>query len=163
MLLVLGAVGYGVWYGYDRWIDDGGGSDVVATPCVTPSHPPAPAEAKDVTLWVLNSTKRVGLAHDVAKALRQRGLHVGGVGNSGHGTLARTVVNYPGDRLAEALTVDEHAGDVQLSEGGKRIELVIGKDFRGLAAVSAAAQARDADVRAANPPSPSCATSPAEG
>jgi hypothetical protein len=161
-LVVLGAVGYGVWYAYDRWIDDGGeASDTLATPCVTPSHPPAPAAAKDVTVWVLNSTKRVGLAHDVAKALRARGFRVGGVGNAGHAALAHTVVNYRSGQLPEALVVGEHAGEVQLTDGSKRLELVIGKDFRGLASLQAVAAARAADVRAANPPPPACAGSEA--
>lgn len=157
-LVLIGALGVGGWYGYQAWIDDDGGEDdVVATPCVTPSHPPAPAAAKDVTLRVLNSTKRVGLAHDVAKALRGRGFHVSGVGNAGQGATAKSVVNYPSGQLAKALAVVEQAGDVQLSDGAKRLELVIGKDFRGLAPAPAAAAARAADVRAANPPPPPCA------
>jgi hypothetical protein len=160
-LVVLGALGAGAWYGYDRWIDDEGGKDSVATPCVTPSHPPAPAAAKDVTLWVLNGTKRVGLAHDAAKDLRARGFRVTKVANASSRAVRTTVSYATGDRAA-GLAVAEQLPDpaAALGDGGaKRLALILGPDYRGLTSTAAAAAHHDADVEAANPPPPACAGS----
>jgi hypothetical protein len=160
-LVVIGALGVGGWYAYDRWIDDDGGRDLVATPCVTPTHPPAPAAAEDVTLWVLNGTKRVGLAHDVAKALRDRGFRVTKVANA-PSRADKTVVGFASGDQAAALTVAEQLPDPAAAMTGgtaKQLTLVLGPDFRRLATPAEAAAHHEADVTAANPPPPACATS----
>lgn len=161
VLVVLGALGYGAWYAYDRWIQDDDATVDVATPCVTPSHPPAPAAAKDVTLWVLNGTKKVGLAHDVAKALRARGFRVTKVANAASRAAETQVAFATGDRSA-ALTVAEQLPDPAgaMTDGtAKQLTLVIGADYHGLASPAEASAHHDADARAATPTPPPCATS----
>jgi hypothetical protein len=160
-LVVVGALGVGGWYGYQQWIDDAGDGDAVVTPCVTPSHPPAPAAAKDVTLWVLNGTKRVGLAHEVAKDLRGRGFRVTKVANAPSRAAKTQVAFASGDRAA-ALTVAEQLTDpaAAMTDGtAKQLALILGPDYRNLASAAEVATHREADVRAANPPPPACAQS----
>jgi hypothetical protein len=163
VLVVLAAAAAGAWYGYDRWIaDDATDTDTLATPCVTPTRPPGPAEAGDVRLRVLNGTKRVGLAHDVAKELRKRGFEVTRVGNSKH-RATHTVVSFaPADRPA-ALALAEQLPEPSKAlaeEAGAELALVIGADFTDLADARRAAANRAADLAAASPSPPPCASSP---
>jgi hypothetical protein len=154
VLVLLGAGGYAGW----RWWDSRGGtSTVAAKPCVTPSHPPAPAPVHDVTIRVLNGTKRNGLAHDVAALLRRRGFHVVGVGNAKRVT--RTEIRYAARAEAQARTVAEHFTSALLTRtAATRLTVVLGPDYHRLARPSAVAHAHAVDERGAHPQPPSCAS-----
>jgi hypothetical protein len=160
ILLLVAALAAGGWYVWTTYVDDD--SDTLrtgATPCQTPTHPPAPAALKSVRLQVLNGTKRVGLAHKVARQFERRGAHVGRVGNTTKKVTA-TVVTHGPDSTAAAIAVREQlAAPAKLAPADGPVALRIGPDYKGLATPAAAAKARERDVAAANPPPPACASS----
>lgn len=159
MLLLVAALAAGGWYAWTHYIQDD--NDTVSsrpTPCVTPSHPPAPAALASVHLAVLNGTRRVGLAHRIAHQLRQRGAKVTRVGNT-KGKVAETVVMHGQQAEAAALAVREQlAAPAKLAVAPGQVALRIGPDFQGLASTTDAAQARQHDVAAASPSPPACAS-----
>jgi hypothetical protein len=159
VLLLVAALAAGGWYAWKHYIQDD--SDTVSTqptPCVTPSHPPAPAALASVRLQVLNGTKRVGLAHRIAHQLRQRGATVTRVGNT-KSKVATTVVMHGPQAAAAALAVREQlAAPAKLAVANGPVALRIGPDFRGLATTADAAAARQHDVAAAAPSPPPCAS-----
>jgi hypothetical protein len=121
--------------------------------------------AGEVHVRVLNGTNRAGLAHDVAMQLRARGFRLAGVGNNSR-RLAATTVEHPEGALAAAEAVAEQMTAVQMTavqiQAGqvRVVTLIVGRDFRRLASVQAAAKARAADTRRARPtPSPCPSTS----
>jgi LytR cell envelope-related transcriptional attenuator len=157
LLLVVASVAVGGWYGWQALRgDDKAGSRAALRPCIEPTHPPAPAVARDVHIRVLNGTHRAGLARDVAIRLRARGFRVSGVGNNSR-VLAATTVVRPEGALAAAEAVAEQLPAVQIQTGQVRVvTLIIGRDFRRLASVQAAAKTRAADVKRAQPSPSRC-------
>ena len=156
LLLLVATLAVGGWFGWRAWRSDNTASvRTGATPCVQPTHPPAPAAATTVHVRVLNGTNRAGLAHDVADQLRRRGFRIAGVGNAPH-VIAGTSVQHATADLSAALTVAEQLRAADVTEARVRVvTLVIGRDFRGLASKQLVATHRTADVRNASPsPSP---------
>jgi hypothetical protein len=162
ILLVVAALVAGGWYVWTNYVDDDD-SDTLragATPCVTPSHGPAPANLSSVKLIVLNGTNRVGLAHEVARQLEKRGAHIRRVGNTGVRP-PKTTISYPPRAATAMLAVREQLAVTPRLESAtpEKLVLVIGKDFTGLATRAAAGRARQRDVAAATPSPPACASS----
>ena len=160
LLLLLATLGVGAWFGWQALRgDDNAAVRSSGTPCVQPTHPPAPAAAHSVHVRVLNGTNRAGLAHDVAQRLRARGLRIAGVGNSPRRSPV-TTINHATADLAAALTVAEQltASSLQTADV-KVVTLVIGRDFHRLASKQSAAKARTTDLHQASP-SPSPCPSP---
>jgi hypothetical protein len=152
------------WFGW-RWWDgrDKHPSVAALSSCVQPTHPPAPAPPRSVSLTVSNGTRRNGLAHTVADQLRTRGFRVVHVGNARHAR--RTLLTYAATDRAAAETVREHVPDVLLAPSGAapagRLQLVIGASFRRLATPKQAEAVHAHDVAAASPaPSPCPSSSP---
>lgn len=91
-----------VWW---RVLNRDSGSASSASPCPTPTSGtttlPAPSA---VTVSVLNSTNRAGLAKSVAGALTTRGFAVAGYGNdTGHAPITGVAeIRFPADRRDEA-------------------------------------------------------------
>jgi hypothetical protein len=155
LLVVLGVLGGAGWEAYRLWQGDSSPA-AVAPPCTTPTPPPAPAAASEVTLRVLNGTRRTGLAHDVAKRLRHRGFHVRSVGNN-PAQVRATVVTYPDGALPAALAVADQLRRGATAPGGASVvTLVLGRNFHGLASHSAAKANRARDERAASPSASPC-------
>ena len=158
MLLVLAAAG---WFAWHEWHGSGSSHQVgPARPCVTPSVPPSPAADTQVTLAVLNTTDRVGLAHDVARQLRGRGFHVGRVGNTTPLIAGTATVTYARGQQPAALAVAEQVPGATLTAadtGG--VTLRLGSGFRSLADPAAVAAARAHDTAAASPRPPVCGAS----
>lgn len=163
VLVLVAALAAGGWYGYDRWIrDDTSSVRTAPAPCRTRAHPPPPAALSAVRLQVVNATKRVGLAHEVARKLHRRGATVRKVGNAKR-RVKGTIIRHSTDATstAAALAVREQvAGPAMLAgAAGSPVVLVIGPDFKGLATPAEADAARRKDVTAASPSPPACAAS----
>jgi hypothetical protein len=159
-LIVIAGLAAGGYYGWQWWQDRG--SDKVRAaprPCVTPTHPPAPAQPAGVRVRVLNGTKRVGLAHTVSQDLRRRGFRVVSVGNSRSRSVT-TTVTASAALTASAITLGEHVHAKLVPDQTVRvIVLTIGRDFRGLVPPAAATTAHSRDLAAASPSPPACASS----
>jgi hypothetical protein len=159
VIVLIAAAAVGGWYAWKHFRDDDASVSTASTPCVTPSHPPAPAELKTVRVQVLNGTKRVGLAHRVAQQLKHRGAKVGRIGNTTK-KVTVTVITHPSDQTAAAIAVREQlAAPAKLVVAKGAVALRIGPDFKGLASPADVTAAHKRDVAAANPSPPACASS----
>lgn len=156
LLLLVATLAVGGWFGWRAWRGDNTSTvRTSTTPCVQPVRPPAPATPSAVHVRVLDSTKRAGLAHDVAAQLRRRGFRIAGVGNAPH-VVAATVVQHSASDRAAALAVTEQLRAANATVVQVRIvTIIIGRDFHGLASKELVATHRAADLRNASAsPSP---------
>ena len=158
-VVVLAALAAAGWYGWHRWHD--GDSSAAAAPrtCVTPTPAPTPAAAGAVTVAVLNATDKVGLAHQVAAALRTQGLRVGKVGNTKTRVGGVAMISYAPALRAAAVTVAEYVPGstlVQVASGG--VTLQLGPQFSGLAAPAQVSATHARDLAAASPRPVVCTT-----
>lgn len=160
-LLVLALVGAGGWYGWQAWRDSDGPSAKPQVVCVTPTPSASPANVKQVKVAVLNSTKRVGLAHTVAGELTIRGFAIVKVGN-GAPTAGPARITYAPGEVALALTLAEQVPGATLYELSNQppgeVKLNLSAGFHGLAAKAAAAAARARDLAATAPSPAACST-----
>ena len=158
-VLVLAALGAAGWYGWHRW--HGHDKPAAATPrtCVTPTPAPTPLAAGQATVSVLNATDKVGLAHQIAAALRTQGLRIGKVGNTKATVTGVAAISYGPQAHAAALTVAEHvpgATLVPVATGGVTLE--IGPAFTALATPAQVAEAHARDLASASPRPVVCTT-----
>lgn len=147
VLLVLGtgttAAGvYQGWWEWPPWQGDDTPTPVrTVVVCPTPQITAAPAE--QVTLTVLNSTDRNGLAAQTAEQLQARGFTVGSVGNDAAGPIeGSAVVRHGPEGLLAARTVAAQVDGAQLVDDGRAgtaVELSLGAAFGGLRAPEEAA------------------------
>lgn len=159
-LLVLAALVAGGWFGWRAWRGSGNERPATVRVCRTPTAAPSPPAPKQVTLAVLNASPRVGLAHQVAAALRARGFHVARVGNTSDRVTAPAAVRYAAGAEAAARTVAEQVvGSVLVPAPAGGVVLELGPNFRTLAAADQVASARARDVQAASPSPPVCTPS----
>jgi hypothetical protein len=70
LVLAAGVLAAGGWLGWHLLHRGSGGGRQAVRTCVTPTPAPTPAEPSSVTVAVLNATDKVGMAHQVAAALR---------------------------------------------------------------------------------------------
>lgn len=151
---VLAGVG---WLAWSAWHSSGEHPPAIARTCVTPSSAPSPIAPADITVAVLNTTPRVGLAHHVASDLASRGFHVGHVGNTTPEIASNAIVSYGEGQMGAALSVAEQVPNATLQPGPKPgVTLLLGKLFTSLASADAAATARTHDALAASPRPPIC-------
>jgi hypothetical protein len=158
-VVVLAALAAAGWYGWHRW--HGHGSSAAAAPrtCVTPTAGPTPLAAGQVTVAVLNATDKVGLAHQVAAALRTQGLRVGKVGNTKTRVGGVAVISYGSTSEGAALTVAEYvpgATLVQVATPG--VTLQLGPQFTALAAPAQVSAAHARNLASASPRPVVCTT-----
>lgn len=147
VLIVLGAgvTAAGVYSGWWEWPLVGSadsGTEKVGDPCPTPTV--TAAAAKDVTVRVLNSTDRRGLAGAVAAELRKRGFDVSQVGNDAADvTVAEPAqVRHGPEAVPAARTVAAQIpGAVLVADGreGFVVDLSLGTAYQNLATVEQAA------------------------
>ena len=151
-VVVAGLLAAAGWYGWHALRGGHHSSAQTVRTCVTPTAAPSPAAPGDVTVAVMNATPKVGLAHQVAAALKARGFRIGRVGNTKAIVVAAAVVTYgPGSRSA-ALTVAEQVPGATLTpvaSGGVILEL--GPTFTALAGTDQVSAAHARDVAAASP------------
>jgi hypothetical protein len=157
VIAIVGAAGWFAWHAL-RGHDSGAGTRVRT--CVTPSPAPVPAQPRDVTVSVLNATDKVGLAHQVAAALRTQGFRVGKVGNTKAAVTGVGTITFPPAARAGAIALAEHVpGAALVTASTAAVTLRLGPAFTALAAPSDAAAARTRDLASASPRPPVC-TSP---
>jgi hypothetical protein len=154
---VVAAAGWLAWHALRG--HDNAGARVAVRTCVTPTPAPTPAQPGQVTVRVLNATDKVGLAHQVAAALRTHGFRIGKVGNTKASVTGVASISFgPTDRAA-AIAVSEHVPGAVLapaSTGG--VTLSIGPAFTGLATPSDASAAHTRDLASASPRPTVCTT-----
>ena len=159
-MIVLAVLAVAGWFAWREWHGSSSASGAsTPRPCTTPSVPPSPAAPAAVTVAVLNTTNRVGLAHDIAGQLRRRGFRIGHVGNTTPLVAGVAQVSYDGPDHAQALTVAEQVPGATLVPGGSGVALRIGSGFRALSDPATAAAARSRDVASASPRPPACPSS----
>lgn len=175
VLLVLGAgvTAAGVLQGWWPWPPFSGGDSTAteAEPCPTPT--PTAAAPGDVTVTVLNSTDRDGLATGVAAELAARGFVVQGVANDpAEAALPEPAhVRHGPEGLMAARAVAAHIpGAVLVDDGraGSAVEVSLGTAYQTLATTEeAAALAAPAPAPSAPgcvpTPSPSATPTPSAG
>lgn len=138
-LLVVAALGFGGYAGWQRWHNNDAATVASGTPCPTPTPtgthaatPPPP----HVTAKVLNGSLKPHLAKRVAKALRQRfGVTVAKVGNARRFTRGPSIVRYPQRLAASARTLAGYVlpqARLKLEKKARKVELDIGTRFRGV-------------------------------
>jgi hypothetical protein len=139
VLLVLGAgtTAAGVYQGWWDWPPWAEPAEPVpiATPCPTPHVTAAPVG--DVTVTVLNSTQRSGLAKAVAAELTARGFVVPAVGNdpAPQPVPGAAVVRFGPEGLLAARTVAAHVDGAELADDGRAgaaVELSLGEAYTTL-------------------------------
>src|SRR4051812_48243643 len=126
MVVVAGLLAAAGWVGWHALRGSHNGSRHTLRTCVTPSPAPTPVQPAGVTVAVLNATPKVGLAHEVAAALRARGFRIGKVGNTKAIVGGAAVVTYgPGDRAAALAVAEQVAGATltPVSAGGVTLEI----------------------------------------
>lgn len=158
-IVVLAALVAAGWYGWHRWHGRDSASASAPRTCVTPSAAPTPADTGQVTVNVLNATDKVGLAHQVAAALRTQGLRVAKVGNTKAAVTGVAAISYGPQLRAAAITVSEHvpgATLVAVATGG--VTLQIGPGFTTLAAPADISAAHARDLASASPRPVVCTT-----
>ena len=160
VVLVAGLLAAGGWL---AWHELRGGKHATAQhvrTCVTPTAAPSPEQPAGVTVAVLNATPKVGLAHQVAAALKARGFRIGRVGNTKAIVTGSAAVTYgPGGRAA-ALTVAEQvagAAVTPVAAGGVTLEL--GPSFTALATPDEVTSAHTRDLASASPRPAVCSSS----
>ena len=147
VLVVLGAgtVAAGVYRGWWEWPpwSEWGTPEPARTVVACPTPEVTAAPVADVTLTVLNSTSRTGLAGSTAALLAERGFTVGAVANDTGAPIAGTaVVRHGPEGLLAARTVAAHVPAAQLVDDGRAgtaVELSLGETFEGLRPVEEAA------------------------
>ena len=143
-VLVIAALGFGGYAGWQRWHDNDPATVASGSPCPTPTptttHSTS-APLPHVTAKVLNGSLKPRLAKRVAKTLRQRfGVAVAKVGNARRFTRGVSLVRYPSRLAAPARAlagwVLPHAR-LKLDKHARKVELDIGTRFRSVAAAPA--------------------------
>jgi hypothetical protein len=138
--------------------------------CVPTRSASAPS-VRDVRVRVRNASLRTGLAADVAKQLRHRGVHVTSVGNLGRVTTGAGAIRYTADRSVQARLLAAEAPGLTATQvaGHGRVELDLGPRWKGLATSSAARTQLAADGATATstatpaPTASTCSPGPAAG
>jgi hypothetical protein len=135
-LVVLIVVALASW-----WVSSGGeGNQTAAAAQRCPTV--QPLKTSDVRVKVVNSTRTEGLARTTAQQLAARGFKVVSVGNVGGAKNApasaapKTYVNYgaSGQARADLVVANlKQANPSQDSRNDTDVEVVIGRDFRGVA------------------------------
>jgi len=164
VLLVLGAgtAAAGVYQGWWQWPPwSGSGSpDPVRTVVLCPTPEQNSLAAEEVTLAVLNSTNRSGLAGTTAEQLQARGFTVGSVGNDASGPVSGSaVVRHGPEGLLAARTVAAQIDGATLQDDGRAgtaVELAVGEAFTELRPPEVAAEV----LRPEPAPSPAGCVSP---
>ena len=98
-------------------------------------------EPADITVNVLNGTKREGLAASVSGNLRKRGFVIGTVGNAKSAAAGVGELRFGPSAGDHAKVVARHVGaakQVQLKREGAKVDIVLGKDFTQLVPLSEA-------------------------
>ena len=147
-LLVLAVAATGVWVYVLKH-----GSDQQAT-CASAAAAPPSLDPGKVTVRVLNATDTKGLANTVAADLRARGFNVGSAHNDRSGRKVTGVGEIrhgkPGTSAARYLGVYLPGGKDYLdTRATATVDLVIGPDFKQLAAADKVAAALKTGARAA--------------
>jgi hypothetical protein len=137
-LLVVAALGFGGYAGWQRWHDNDTDSVASGSPCPTPTaSASAIPPSAHVTAKVLNGSLKAGLAKRVAKTLRQRfGVVVAKVGNARRFTRGVSIVRYPGRQGAPARVLAGYVlphARLKQDKHAKKLELDIGTRFRAVA------------------------------
>jgi hypothetical protein len=167
VLLLILVVLAGLGYAGDRYVWPhlrSSSPSAAPAPChsaTTVKAAPLPA-AKTVSLRVRNSTLRAGLARRVGTALRRRGFHVHGIGNTAAKVTGTATVRYSPDRSQQAKALAAQISQpAMLPVHGKRVlDLDLGTKWRRLA-TPAAAHAAARAARVAARPTPTCTASAA--
>jgi LytR cell envelope-related transcriptional attenuator len=158
-VVVLAALAAGGWYGWHRWHGQDGAAAARPRTCVTPSAAPTPAAPAQVTVNVLNATDKVGLAHQVAAALRAQGLRIGKVGNTKLRVAGVASISYDPRSRAAAVTLAEYVPGATLvpaTTGG--VTLQLGPAFTALPAPAQVSAAHARDLASASPRPVVCTT-----
>ena len=158
-IVVLAALVAAGWYGWHRWHGHSNAAAAAPRTCVTPTAAPTPAAPAQVTVAVLNATDKVGLAHQVAAALRAQGLKIGKVGNTKARVSGVAAVSYGPTAKAAAITVAEYVPGATLAptaSGGVTLE--IGPSFTALATPADVSSAHARDLASASPRPVVCTT-----
>lgn len=144
IVLGLGVTAAGVYSGWWEWPlgRDDTGTETVGEPCPSPTVTAAAAE--DVTLRVLNSTDRRGLAGAVAAELRERGFDVSQVANDAADVTVEesAQVRHGPEALLAARTVAAQIPGAVLVDDGREgfvVDLSLGTAYQNLASVDEAA------------------------
>lgn len=159
-VVVVTLLAVGGWFAWRALRGSGGTSSAPVRVCVTPTAAPSPPVANQVTVSVLNTTDKVGLAHQVAEELKSRGFRVGHIGNVKAAVTGTAAVVYPDTQAAAARTVAEQVPSPTLLTGAvKVVTLQLGPAFRSLASTTDAAAARQRDLAASSPRPAVCSSS----
>jgi hypothetical protein len=113
------------------------------TPCPTPSNSVVP-QAKAVSLDVLNSTNRDGLAHTVATSLGSRGFHVADVGNDSNLVTGVAEIRFGSKGSAGATLVSFYlpgATLVPTQSSDSEVVISLGAKFKAVATTTQAKKA----------------------
>lgn len=135
----VGAAGYTLGW----WSLPSSDSQADDTAQACPDATPTAALPNQVTVVVLNSTARPGLAGDVARELQSRGFTVRDIGNDDTGEVPEAAqVRHGPEGLLSARTVAAHVTGAVLVDdgrGGAVVDLSLGAGFAELTAPDAAA------------------------
>ena len=102
LLLLLGVLCYGAWWGYTNVIRPVPAA--APAPCVEQTLPKGQLKASQVSVSVYNGGQKNGLAGDVGRALRGRGFKVEETGNTGE-KVGKTTIVGAGEKNPEVLLV----------------------------------------------------------
>jgi len=131
LLLLLGVLCYGAWWGYSNVIREV--PPAPPPPCVQQTVAKGQLRSSQVTVSVYNGGDKRGLAGDVGRALRERGFKVQRTGNTGEKVQKTTIVG-AGAKNPEVLLVKGFFKNVQV-RADKRVDgsvdVLVGNRYAG--------------------------------
>lgn len=131
LLVLLGILGYGAWWGWTNVIRTVPAAP--PTPCVNQPVAKGRLKTSQVTVSVFNGGDKRGLAGDVGRSLRDRGFKVTQTGNTGE-KIQKTVIVGAGVKNPEVLLVKGFfKGAVVRADKrpDRSVEVLVGNDYGG--------------------------------
>ncbi len=136
--------------------------------CVTRSTQAVLPQPATVTVTVLNSTQRAGIAKAAAASLTKLGFSVVSYGNDGHGVIAGVAeIRYAPANQAAAMLLSYYLPGAKLvtvaATSTAEVTISLGMQYKAVATAAAARAAMTAAHISAAPSTPATATSSAAG
>lgn len=133
LLILLGVLLYGAWWGYTNIIRKT--PEAAPAPCVQQTLKKGKLKSSQVTVKIFNGGQRIGLAGDVARAMRGKGFKVGLTDNTQE-QIGKTVIVGADKKAPEVIFVKTFFKSAEIradksKENDRTVDILVGNDYRG--------------------------------
>jgi hypothetical protein len=131
LLILLGVLGYGAWWGYNNVLQPI--PPTPAAPCVPQPVREGALQAAQVTVNVYNGGDKKGLAGDVGRALRERGFKVQQTDNTGEKVAKTVIVGANAKNPEVALVKKFFKGSIVRADkrADRSVDVLVGNGYSG--------------------------------